>query len=242
MKFEAVLFDLDDTLLGNHMDQFMPGYLCLLRQHAPPQVDKDQFTQTLLHCVQLMIKSTDTAVSNHETFWKPFSERLGIAQHELETYFGKFYENIFPQLETTTTQIPETADLIQTCLDLNLKTVVATNPVFPLAAIEHRLRWAGIPTSDYAFDLVTSYEEMHATKPHIAYYEEILHKIGCDPAKALMVGDNWENDIEPASKLGMTAYWISPNGDAPPVLEMVAGYGRLADLYHLINDGWLQQP
>jgi hypothetical protein len=40
----------------------------------------------------------------------------------------------------------------------------------------------------------------------------------------------------------MTTYWISPNGDAPPVLEMVAGYGRLADLYHLINDGWLQQP
>jgi len=31
---QTILFDLDETLLGNHMDTFLPSYFALLGKHA----------------------------------------------------------------------------------------------------------------------------------------------------------------------------------------------------------------
>ena len=55
--------------------------------------------------------------------------------------------------------------------------------MFPHQAVEARLAWAGVPVTEYPYTLVTSYENMHAAKPHQAYYQEILAKIGCRPLK-----------------------------------------------------------
>ncbi len=237
---KAVLFDLDDTLLGNDMDKFLPNYFALLGRHAERYLAKNRFLQELMTGTQAMIASVDTAVSNRDVFWQTFQQRTGLNPAEMEPFFEQFYRNVFPQLVATTEKRPYAAPLVQACLEKGLKVVIATNPLFPAIAVEERLAWAGLPVTAFAYELVTAYENMHTTKPHPAYYREILAKIACTPETAVMIGDDWKNDIIPADKVGLHTYWITTDGQRPPDGVAVNGSGSLADLWQQVQNGWLE--
>lgn len=239
---KAVLFDLDDTLLGNDMDHFLPGYFALLGQHAERYLSRDRFLQELMTCTEAMIRDVDPALSNRDVFWQHFARRTGLDAVEMEAFFEQFYRHQFHQLRDRTEKRPFAAELVQFCLDHNLDVVVATNPLFPLIAIEARLAWGGLPVDQYNFALVTAYENMHAAKPQPAYYTEILDKIGCAPAEALMVGNDWEADILPARSVGIQTYWLSLAGEAPPA-EFGVPYGRtLEDVHTFLAQQLESQP
>ncbi|MFN2166026.1 MAG: HAD family hydrolase, partial [Anaerolineae bacterium] len=68
-----------------------------------------------------------------------------------------------------------------------LDVVIATNPLFPALAVQHRMAWAGV--ADFAYDLVTSYENSRAIKPNLLYFEQILETLGRRPEDCLVVGD-----------------------------------------------------
>lgn len=238
---QAILLDLDDTLLGNNMDTFIPHYFDLLGQKAQQFLEKERFFREMLLSTRMMMANTDTAVANHEAFWQTFVERTGLNRAELEPFFEQFYRHEFSQLQSVTQLRPVAAELVQACFDKGLKVVVATNPVFPSSAVEARLEWAGVPVTQFPYDMVTTYENMNATKPHRQYYHQILNEIGCAPEAALMVGDDWKNDIVPAADMGMFTYWIRPHSQALPADEtLVTAYGSLDELYALISSGWLE--
>lgn len=228
---KAILFDLDDTLLGNDMDDFLPGYFKLIGKYAAPHFPPEQFLEELMVCTDAMYRNVDAAVTNRDVFWSHFEQRTGKDPNEMETFFSRFYAEQFDQLQNLTTKRPFAAQLVNYCLQNNLDVVIATNPLFPRIAIEARLAWAGLPVDQYDFPLVTTYENMHATKPQPAYYSEILDRIGVQPAQALMVGNDWENDIEPAHELGIHTFWLSLNGDSPPA-DLAVPYGRTLEEVH----------
>ena len=235
---QAILFDLDDTLLGNDMDKFLPGYFSLLGEYAAQYMPREQFMAELMTSTQAMIESDDPALSNRDVFWQLFAQRTGLDSEELETSFDQFYRNQFLQLESRTVRRPFAAKLVQHCLDKNLDVVIATNPLFPLVAIEARLAWAGLSVEAYDFALVTAYENMHAAKPSPAYYSEILEKIECAPENALMVGNDWENDILPAHSVGIHTYWLAPADAVTPDKTPSHRGTSLQDLYVLLAAGW----
>ena len=235
-----LVFDLDDTLLGNHMDTFIPRYFGLLGQHVEAYLPRDEFQKILMTATHVMAGNTDQTMTNRDVFWQYFNEQTGLGTQEMETFFDAFYANQFLTLESIMTYRETGVSLVNLCLQKGYKVVVATNPMFPRLAIEARLAWAGLPVSTYDFDLVTTYENMHATKPHPAYYEEILTQIGVSAGEALMVGDDWENDIASAGSIGCFTYWLPMNGElAPPDGELVTKIGGLHDLYALLSSGWL---
>ena len=238
---KAILFDLDDTLLGNDIDNFMKHYFTLLGEHAHTIMQPQQFIAELLVCTREMIANIDPAVTNRDVFWQTFAERNGEYDiDELEAYFELFYRDTFPQLKPQTQRRESAARLVQYCLDQRLQVVVATNPVFPTSAIAHRLEWAGLPVDDVPFAMVTTYGNMHSTKPHPSYYQEILSRIDCEPGNALMVGDSWENDIVPAASLGMTTYWIAAeDAVGEDTAVSVTAQGSLEKLEDMIMSGWL---
>ena len=113
-----------------------------------------------------------------------------------------------------------------------LETCDATNPLFPRTAIEQRLDWAGVPVTEFDYALVTTYENMHATKDHPAYYHEMLAHLGRQPGECLMVGDNWEWDVATPASVGVRAYWIAEPDEEPPAGGVTpVGQGMLADLW-----------
>lgn len=236
---EAILFDLDDTLLGNNIAQFMSHYFSLLGAYAQQFMDRDHFLQGLMRGSRAMLQDVNPTVSNRDVFWQVFKESTGSDPDELEGFFDHFYRNQFVQLKTITQLKPEAAELVRYCFQQDLKVVVATNPMFPRVAVEARLAWAGVPATDFDYDLVTTYQNMHATKPHQAYYREILEKIDCSPENALMVGDDWERDVEPAAALGLYTYWIQLDGREPPDASLTTAYGTLMALYDRLQAGWL---
>jgi FMN phosphatase YigB (HAD superfamily) len=235
---KAVLFDLDDTLLGNNMERFIPPYFDMLGNHVAPRYPKDKFLRALLAGTDAMIANQDTAVSNRDAFWQTFEQLTGQGADDLEDHIRIFYEEQFPQLQRVTEFRPIAIDLIRTCFEQEWQVVIATNPLFPRIAIEHRLAWAGIPVTEFSYALVTAYENMVATKPHTTYYEQILQKLGCEAETAVMIGNDWTNDIEPAAALGMQTYWVTDNVDTPPDPALVTAYGSLTDLHHRLQTGW----
>jgi len=237
---DAILFDLDDTLLGNDMDAFLSHYFPMVSSYVAPKIDRELFMKELLRSTQAMISDQNPEKTNREVFWKEFCNGTGLARESIEPFVNTFYEERFGELQTFTTMRPTASKLVQLCLDNGLKVVIATNPLFPMRAIEHRLNWAGIPVGEYGYTLVTAYENMHSTKPHQSYYLEILDVISAQPERTLMVGDDWENDIAPALSLGMYTYLINPNDDGLVNLPSnISGHGTLTKLYNLLNDGWL---
>ena len=87
------------------------------------------------------------------------------------------------------------------------KVILATNPFFPSVAVRSRLSWAKIETE--CFDLITTYENSRFCKPNPAYYVEITEKMGIDPKKCLMVGNNEIEDIAAAQSLGMDTFYLN---------------------------------
>jgi FMN phosphatase YigB (HAD superfamily) len=237
---KTILFDLDDTLLGNEMENFIPPYFDMLGNHMAPRFPKDKFLKALMAGTDAMIANQDTAVSNRDAFWHKFHQLTGQGADELEAYITRFYEEQFPQLQRVTEYRPLAADLIRTCLEQAWQVVIATNPLFPRIAIEQRLAWAGIPVTEFPYALVTTYENMGATKPHAVYYAQILEKLDCAAETAVMVGNDWGNDIEPAASLGLQTYWVTENGDTPPDPTLVTAYGSLADLHQRLQNGRLE--
>ncbi|MCI0397862.1 MAG: HAD family hydrolase [Chloroflexi bacterium] len=237
---EAVLFDLDDTLLENNVEAFLRRYLPLLAAYARELIEPEKFLADLLASTRAMIENTNLAATNREVFWADFNRRTGLEQLSAEPIFDRFYREHFPQLQSVTRPRAAAAPLVRACLERGLKVAIATNPLFPRLAIEHRLAWAGLPVSEFDFALVTSYENMHATKPHLAYYREILDIIGVKPERALMVGDEWTNDIAPAAQLGLYTYWTPVGAAAPPDgATALNGQGTLEELHEWLAAGWL---
>lgn len=235
---QAILFDLDDTLLGNNMDTFIPSYFGLLSKYAEQTMPRDDFLRELMICSRAMVENTDLTVSNRDVFWTAFQQRTGLDADKTEEFFDIFYRDHFPKLAHVASPQPAARDIVRHCFAQGLSVVIATNPMFPRRAVEHRLDWAGLPVTEFPFALVTTYENMHATKPHTVYYQEILDHLAVPAEASLMVGDDWENDIEPAARVGCHTYWIAERGAEPPDPALVTASGSLAELHELLASGW----
>ena len=58
------------------------------------------------------------------------------------------------------------------------------------------------------FDLVIASEEVLVSKPDKEIFNIALSKINSKPQECIMIGDRLDNDIIPASNLGMKTIWI----------------------------------
>jgi FMN phosphatase YigB (HAD superfamily) len=128
-----------------------------------------------------MMKNEDPSVTNQQAFEADFSPGLVHPEAEVHSVISAFYEEDFADLKRYTRSRPQARPLVQTILDQGYDAVVATNPMFPRRAIEHRMQWAGV--FDLPFKLITTYENSHFCKPNPLYYQEILEKLDCPPTR-----------------------------------------------------------
>ena len=232
---KAVLFDLDDTLLGNSMDTFLPAYFGALTRWLEHLVPPERLIGELGRATQAMNAPRHTELTNEEAFASVFYRALDADRSRLESAIERFYAEEFPKLRKLTRKRPEARSLVGWALEEGLQVAVATNPLFPRVAVEERLAWAGVPADEIDYALVTTYENMHATKAHHAYYYEILTRLGRRADECLMVGDSWEMDVVPASSVGIHVYWVSGSVKLTSAEVRLAGCGSLRDLWHVVE-------
>jgi len=226
----TLLLDLDDTLLENDDDVFIPAYFEKLSQHLADIVPKERMLSQLLAGTVAMLENKDPSLLLKDAFDQVFYPGINVTQDELAPYTEQFYSTEFPKLKGLTKPIPGARELIDFAFSRDLEVVIATNPLYPKTAVEQRLAWAGIAVDQFDYAIVTSYENFHFAKPHLEYYAEILAKLGRNPHDAVMMGNDYNDDIVPSRELGLAVYQIS---------EKVSAGSMGGDLSEALD--WLQK-
>lgn len=219
----AILFDLDGTLLDIELSDFIPRYFAALTEAASAEFPGVDLATTISASTEAMMRP-HPGVTNHDAFWSDFASAAGADARDRWPLFDRFYAERFPALGEGTGPRKGARRAVETAIDLGLKVAIATNPIFPMAAVRHRLAWAGL--DDIDFPLVTAYEEMHATKPFPAYFRETADLLGVRPAECLMVGDDPVLDMG-AADVGMLTFYV---GGRPTSSDFSGDLDDLADL------------
>lgn len=205
----TILLDLDGTLLVNPSDHFLTGYLKLLQTFFATYERADQLIPVLMQGTQKMVQNTSPAKTLRQVFDEYFYPTLGVEKEEMLADLEIFYSREFPKLQSITSPRTGAKELVNLLISHNYSIAVATNPLFPLPAIEHRLAWAGLPVETTPYQLVTSYETFHFSKPQPAFFAEMLARLGWSDGPVVMIGDDLDLDIIPANKLGLPTFWTS---------------------------------
>ena len=75
-------------------------------------------------------------------------------------------------------------------------------------------------------DKIVISEEVGLSKPDSAIFKLALNELEVNPRLSVMVGDSWENDIVPAIRCGLTAIWFNRYGRTYAQPESVGELSR----------------
>lgn len=241
---KCVLLDLDNTLLINDPARFTTHYLAALNGFLRERLGDQDFERMVMAGVQAVIARPDPLRANLDRFYDVVDPLLPVDRAAFDAAVEEFYRVVYPRIQTITRRRSTARPLVEWLAAEGYRVVVATNPFFPRVAVEQRLAWAGLPVDEMPFALVTTLENMHATKPHAQYYEEILARVGVQADEAIMVGDEWDLDIAPAWRAGLNTFWIkgnSPPDAAPQGAIQPDDSGSLDDFAYRVREAhWLE--
>jgi FMN phosphatase YigB (HAD superfamily) len=226
-----LLFDLDDTLLGNEMNTFIPAYLQALAKRLSGMAEPMVLINTLLAATRKMVENNNPSRTLEEVFDADFYPALGLVRHQVQETIDVFYAQDFPRLKALTQFKPKAVNVVQQLVKRGDQAAVATNPLFPRTAILQRLSWAGLPDDEIPFAMIPSYETFHFAKPNPAYFAEFLAQLGWPKIPVVMVGNDPESDIWAARQISLPVFWMNGDGasewkgsgETPP-------HGQITDL------------
>lgn len=228
-RTKAILFDLDGTLLPMDLRSFLAAYLPGIAAAAAALADPAQVGRWILSGTAAMTAMEGGSRTCEDVFWDEFCRLSGGGREQYERVFTAFYEREFDALGALFPAEPRAATIVAEARAKGLRCALATMPVFPRVATRKRIGWAGISPED--FEVITTYEICHASKPSTAYYREILDWMQLAPAECLMVGNDVGDDIAPALALGMDAFyldaWPENRAGAPERYTRRGGYDAL---------------
>ncbi len=202
----TILFDLDGTLLPMNTEQFMKLYLEALTKAFAPYMDPERFQARLWEGTKLMLKNNDKRKSNEMVFYESFFEGIEDKKKLMVDVFDGFYETGFNLARAATEQNDHMLNSVKKLKEKGYQLAVATNPLFPLQAVKRRMEWAGLKAGD--FELITSFETMHACKPNPQFYQQVLNRLNIEPQEAMMVGNDAKEDLA-AAQLGVSTYLVT---------------------------------
>lgn len=206
MSITTVLFDMDGTLLPMNQDEFVKAYFKTMSSKiAPLGYESEKLIKTVIKATFAMVNGDGTR-PNESIFWQEFCAVYGKKAILDKPYFDKYYEEDFDALKKYTKCNPKAKQTVYKLKQMGLKTVVATNPLFPPLAIEKRIGWAGLKHTD--FELYTTYENSSYCKPNPMYYKEIMDKLGVSPDECIMVGNDVDDDMI-ASEAGLKVFLLT---------------------------------
>ena len=219
IKKLTVLFDLDDTLIADFSTKFMPAYINALGDWIT-NVPQEKVVPGIRNATRKMMVKQKAVGTLEECFNWYFYSKQGLLKDELSSVIDNFYETRFLELKKYLTPIPGITEMIAKIHQMGHDICIATNPLFPRVATFNRVLWAGFSEIEINnFDLITSYEDFHFSKPNPSYYAEVLGRNGWHDQPTVMIGDSLDMDVKPAEELGFPTYLVdvkeSSNGRSP---------------------------
>lgn len=232
MKYKAILFDLDGTLLPMDTDTFTSGYFKLLAvKLAPYGIEAGTLTKAIWAGTAAMVKNDGTK-TNEDVFWHTFTKLTGVEKATVNDVCLEFYAKEFRGARCFTGQNPLAAQAVQLARRKADKVALATNPLFPMCGQITRMSWLDLTPAD--FDLVTSYETDRFCKPNPAYFTSVCQRLDVLPEECLMIGNDEGEDMAAATAAGLHAWlvtdwcirsekhpWHGPQGTFEELIQML---------------------
>ena len=203
--FQAILFDLDGTLLPMDLEKFTGAYFQLLTQRLPAY-DPKTVCSAVWEGTKAMT-ANDGSMTNEDRFWSVFSSILGPEIRGEMDNLEDFYRTDFHKAKAVCGENPLARPVVELAHRRAQHVILATNPLFPRCAVESRLQWVGLTAQD--FDDITTYEVSSSCKPSRLYYESICRANALDPAHCLMIGNDLLEDGFGAHQAGMQAHIVT---------------------------------
>ncbi|MHB1136325.1 MAG: HAD family hydrolase [Coriobacteriia bacterium] len=229
---QAVLFDLDGTLLDLDLSDFLRRYFVALEDAARPLLNGAEERATFMKAMNAAVGAMMTSHpgrTNQDIFFDDLCARTGVDLKAHWPVFEDFYAEVFPGLVADAGPAKGARRAVTTALDLGLRVAIATNPIFPRIAVTHRMTWADV--ADLPVHVVTTYEQMEACKPSPAYFRQTAGLLEVPPAQCLMVGDDRTLDM-PASDVGMSTFYVGK--DSGVAADFSGDLDDLAELLPLL--------
>ncbi|HSG18833.1 MAG TPA: HAD family hydrolase [Anaerolineae bacterium] len=216
-RIEAVLFDLDDTLIS----------------WAHPTVSREEFYLPRVERVHAYLTDAGHTLPPCPEFWQIINQAIMAMWAEAKkswriTSYGRLLDQVFEELELQTDGLetdqvlrvfgwaprpgvelfPDTLPVLRTLRRQGYQIGLLTNSFLPMWMRDEELR---------AYDLIdlldqrVSAADVGYLKPHPAIYHDLLNKLGIQPQNAIFVGDRPINDIAGANDVGLISVLISPS-------------------------------
>lgn len=234
MKTTTILFDLDGTLLPMEQEKFGRAYMKGLIAAAEPAGYHPKLLYTSFLDGLLAMVNNNGDETNECVFWNTFEKNYGDSVSRDIRLFDEYYDTAFQEIKNICGFTPKAAELVNHIKEKGFRIVLATNPLFPRAATESRIRWTGIDPE--VFELVTTYENSHFCKPNLNYYSEILNKLHVLPEECLMIGNDVSEDMI-TEQMGMKVFLLTDcliNRDNTDI--SIYPQGNMDDLFEYIDE------
>jgi FMN phosphatase YigB (HAD superfamily) len=209
-----LLLDLDGTLIhsGNFLVhlEFIGRILPLMRHERGWRAAWNGLKEG-----QDALKLKSRERTNHERLISIFEKHLGLPREEAEKKLFKALLEVFPKLKSHFGKIPGAAKFIEWAKP-HYSLTLATNPVWPIELNHMRMRWGGINPDD--FKSITTSDRMHACKPDLEYYQEVLEQEKFRAEDCLLIGNERKMDL-PATRAGIAVFLIRPETQSLSVIE-----------------------
>jgi FMN phosphatase YigB (HAD superfamily) len=231
----TILFDLDGTLLPMDTDSFMKIYFKEIKAYFNEFTDGEIFIQNLLSSTRAILDNTDNTENktNKQIFMADFNTRISEDLKFYDEKFDSFYDSAFLKTKasiSTNKLIPESIAILK---QKGYTLAIATNPLFPLKAILHRINWANLNPDDFTY--ISSYEKNCFAKPSLNFYKEVLSDLHKTPSECLMVGNDVQEDLI-TGELGMKTFLIENHIINRNNTEFKFDYkGNYEDFYNFVN-------
>ena len=206
-KITTILFDLDGTLIRMDQDEFIRLYfVSILDKIGRLGYDTALVHKALEGAVVATLKN-DGAISNEDRFWRVFDEISDGLSLAVRSEIDSYYENEFSSvIEKTCGAYSRVGEVLAAVKKKGLRSILATNPIFPMVATHARIRLGGMSPED--FEYITAYENSSYCKPNPAYFTELLAKLGISPEECVMIGNDTRDDFS-ALVLGIPVFVLT---------------------------------
>ena len=199
---QGIMFDLDNTFYSYNSAHTKAQEAVTAKAASMLGISKTKFREAMVRGKEDVKKTLGSTAASHSRilYFQRALEFLGLgSQPFIALDFEQTYWSTFLRYATLFEGVIETLASIRS---FGIKTAVVTDLT---AQIQFRkLIYFGL---DRYIDFVVTSEEVGRDKPSKAIFARARDKLGCDPDKVWMVGDNPTNDIEGA-RLALNATTI----------------------------------
>ena len=217
MRYKAILFDNDDTLMD-----FQAGNRIAVNRLMDELGYRDpdryaQYEQVNLECWAALEKGLMNQRQLRLARFTRFFDRYPV-EGDPKRAAERFVELLGEQ----SLLLPHAEDVVRQ-IAATLPVLIVTNGITDV----QKRRLARSPLSGIVSGMVIS-EALGVSKPRPEIFLKALEPLGVGPRDALMIGDGVNSDIRGANNAGIDACWYNPGGKTLP--EGVHAEYEIADI------------